>query len=210
MRFVWDEWNITATYSRVDEKLIEACNRLSWRGNCALTIGIAEWIVTRFSKLDSDSDPRRFLEAAWIGIIDPVLVHQPVIDDDTWRGPVRGPMSMAMTFVADALFAEEAAQQANMNPVWAAAFARHVLPNTQAFGNWLNSGVDVLSAISPALDESEVDWFDVSLNRGGLVCPEMLDAAMRFGDPRTHLKVYMDSVTATGNPYIRLNQFPSA
>lgn len=70
LRFIWDEWNVRATYEAVRPAEVERLARLSRRANCAVTIGIAEWILARFEGMDADPDPAHFLEAAWAANVD--------------------------------------------------------------------------------------------------------------------------------------------
>jgi hypothetical protein len=149
IRFTWDERNVRATYEPVDERLVESLMKLSKRANCAFTIAIAEWIVYRFQPLDRDPQPLRYLEAAWAANIDLAYADEMDIVDDEWRGPVRGPISMALTFVIDALFAEEAKPNAPFDPAWAAKFARHVLSDQTKFDEWFNTCLARLQTYFP-------------------------------------------------------------
>ena len=183
LRFVWDEWNVRATYEAVRHDEVGRLSRLCRRANCALTIGIAEWILARFEGMDADPDPALFLEAAWAANIDERYAYEIDIVDTDWRGPVRGPISMALTFVLDALFAEEAGQNSAMNPAWAARFARHVLPDTTAFDAWLSFCLARLGPLYPAVNEQ--DWFAPTRDADALVPAEALDPDHVFDPART-------------------------
>jgi hypothetical protein len=180
LRFTWDEWNVESTYVAVRPDEVARMANLSKRANCALTIGIGEWILARFDGMDRDPEPAQFLEAAWAINIDRCYGYEIDIIDDEWRGPVRGPISMALTFVFDALFAEEAGPNSSMNPAWAATFARHVLPDATAFDAWLAFCLTRCEAFYPAIPEDEGDWFEPEQDAGPPVPPEALDPDRSF------------------------------
>lgn len=204
LRFLWDEWQVSAHYTDIDEVLLARVTPLCPRAQRALTIAIAEWIVYRFEGLDPDPDPLLFLEAAWAANLDTRYAHDIEIDDADWGGPVRGPLSMALTFVADALFAEEADDQPAMNPCWAARFARHVLPDTRSFDPWLDAVVDRLVPLYPALPEAARDWFDPSRNLGPPVPPDVFDTTVPFDPARTdeHLARFLAMLDPRSNPFL--------
>jgi hypothetical protein len=175
IRFAWDEWNVARYYQPPDNRLVARTQLLSRRANNALTIAIAEWILYRFERLSADPEPWQYIEASWAMNVDLRYgdYYEPV--DDEWRGPVRGPMSMAVTFVIDALFAEEAYPNAALEPAWATRFAFHVLPTTNAFRSWLVTCLQRLEQYSPAPPEADADWFDEMKNWGPLTPRELFD-----------------------------------
>jgi hypothetical protein len=183
LRFVWDEWNVKSTYQPARSEEVARLQTLSKRANCALTIAVGEWILARFEGMDAAPDPAMFLEATWAANVDTRYAHQIEIVDNEWRGPVRGPISMALTFVIDALFAEEAGPNSSMNPAWAACFARHVLPRSDAFDPWLAVCLERLEAFYPAPAEDDADWFEPELSHGLPPPIELFDPDWPF-DPR--------------------------
>src|SRR4051812_30798443 len=82
LRFLWDELNVRRTYQPPDERLLERLASTSRRANCALTIGIAEWIIYRFEPFDSDPEPLQFIEAAWAANMDLRYSEEIEIVDD--------------------------------------------------------------------------------------------------------------------------------
>lgn len=182
LRFLWDEWHVEKTYQDVRPDEVQRLQRLTRRANCALTLGIAEWVLVRFEGMDADPDPALFLEAAWAANVDDRYAYEIDIVDAEWRGPVRGPISMALTFVHDALFAEEAGPQSSMNPAWAARFARHVLPDTRGFDAWLAFCLDRFERRFPVGNDDDDDWFEPGHDAGPLVPAEALDPTRSF-DP---------------------------
>lgn len=183
--FVWDEWNVVSTYEPTRPDEVARLQTLTKRANCALTIGIAEWILARFEGMDADPDPAHFIEAAWAANIDTRYAYEIDIVDDEWRGPVRGPISMALTFVQDALFAEEAGANSSMNPAWAACFARHVLPDSTAFDAWFAACLARLEQHGRAPHEDDADWFASNADGGRLLPAQVLDPARAFDPART-------------------------
>ena len=173
--FVWDEWNVKSTYTPPDDGEVARLATLSKRANCGFTIAIGEWILARFEGMDADREPADFLQAAWAANVDLRYADEIVIVDDEWRGPVRGPISMALTFVSDALFAEEAGPNSALNPAWAARFARHVLPHRDGFDAWFAACLARLESGFPAPADEDLDWFDDDANRGTVVPIEVFD-----------------------------------
>jgi len=205
IRFVWDEWNVRATYEPVDEALVERLMKLSKRANCAFTIAIAEWIVYRFQPFDRDPEPLQYLEAAWAANVDLAYADEMDIVDEEWGGPVRGPMSMAISFVVDALFAEEADPNAPFNPAWAARFARHVLPDAVIFDQWFDQCLLRLEQLFPMQTEEELDWFDRLKNGGQLVPREVFDPGFDFKHEMTGFLInqFLSQLRPGSNPFLR-------
>ena len=208
IRFTWDEWNVRATYEPADERLVESLMKLSKRANCAFTIAIAEWIVYRFQPLDRDPQPLRYLEAAWAANIDLAYADEMDIVDDEWRGPVRGPISMALTFVIDALFAEEAKPNAPFDPAWAAKFARHVLPDQTQFDEWFDACLVRLRTYFPPPDEADLDLFDESRNGGLWVPREAFDPRLDFKPEMipSFIEHFLGGLDPASNSFLRSPQ----
>lgn len=205
LRFLWDELNVRQAYQPPDATLLDKLTSASRRANCALTIGIAEWIIYRFEPFDLDPEPLQFIESAWAANIDLRYSEEIEIVDDEWRGPVRGPISMALTFVLDALFAEEAGANSVFNPAWAATFARHVLPSVTLFNDWLDVCVPRVAQLSVAPTEDSWDWFDPSSNWGALVPREALNPDVEFHPEMslTLLQQFLDGLDPATNPFLR-------
>lgn len=180
LNFLWDEWNVKATYEPVRPEEVKRLGGLSRRANAAFAIAIGEWVLARFEGMDADPEPGLFLQAAWAAVIDPRYVREIEIVDEEWRGPVRGPISMALTFVIDALFAEEAGPNASFNPAWAAVFARHVLPTARDFDAWFAFVLDRLEPLYPCVPDADADWFEQENNWGAPVPAEAFDPARTF------------------------------
>ncbi len=204
LRFVWDEWNVKSTYQPARAEEVARLQTLSKRANCALTIAVGEWILARFEGMDADPDPAMFLEAAWAANVDNRYAHEIEIVDNEWRGPVRGPISMALTFVIDALFAEEAGPNSSMNPAWAACFARHVLPRSDAFDTWLEVCLERLEAFYPAPPEDNADWFEPELNYGPPPPVEVFNPDVPFDTTQADglIDRYLRSLAPTTNEFL--------
>ena len=122
--------------------------------------------------MDADPELALFLEAAWAAVVDARYAREIEIIDDEWRGPVRGPISMAMTFIIDALFADEAGPNSSYNAAWAATFARHVLPTRVAFDAWFEFCLTRFESLYRAPEERDRDWFNAENNWGVAVPAE--------------------------------------
>ena len=205
LRYTWDEWNVRPTYEPVNVDEILRFKALSKRANCAFTIAIAEWILARYESMDNDPEPGQFLEAAWAANIDIEYAGEIDIVDSEWTGPIRGPVSMALTFVLDAIFAEESSPNSAFNPAWAACFARHVLPDVSAFNSWFDFCLTRLEPLYPAPAEEDLDWFDEKNNLGELVPLEVFEPGSAFDSTTAPALInrFLSRLDPELNPFLR-------
>lgn len=204
LRFLWDEWSVKSTYEPVRPQEVARLAALSRRANSAFTVAIGEWILARFEGMDPDPEPAQFLQAAWAAVVDVRYAREIEIVDEEWRGPVRGPISMALTFVIDALFAEEAGPNASFNPAWAAVFARHVLPSSDAFDAWFALCLERLELLYPAPRDEDSDWFEPENNWGSPVPSEAFDPDHGFvaENRESLIQRYLDTLDPESNRFL--------
>jgi len=136
LRYRWDEWNVAAAYQPANPELLERLGGLTHRAQVGLTIATAEWIAWRFEGLSDETMPLEYFEAAWAGNVDLAYVEYLDTDDDEWRGPVLGPLNVALTIVIDGLFMADQSSNTAENPCWAHNLASLVLPRIDEFARW--------------------------------------------------------------------------
>jgi hypothetical protein len=185
--YPWDEWNVREAYSPPDDELIDRYDGLTHRAQVAMTIATAEWIVFRFEALSDDPMPLNYLEAAWAANIDTAHGVYIETDDDEWRGPIRGPLNMAITIVADALFCADQTDDTAENPAWMSKLAERVLPprSLAAFRTWRATCLQRLETYytEPDEEENEDDFGDLfsEEDAGGPPVPrEIFDPSFEF------------------------------
>jgi hypothetical protein len=188
--YPWDEWHVEEAYTPPDEELLERYGALTHRAQIAMTIATAEWVVFRFEKLSDDPAPLQVLEAAWAANVD--LAHSVYIEpeDDDWRGPIRGPLSMVISIVMDALYCADQTDDTAENPAWMSNLALRVLPEQAhpAFSAWRAACLERLEKhyTEPLIDDNEdeddlSDLFSEEEDLGGAPVPrEVFDPAFDF------------------------------
>ncbi|MBU3059269.1 hypothetical protein [Pseudomonas indica] len=205
--YEWDEWNIKEYYRYLDEDWFDRLDALTGKANLGLTIAAAEWLIHRFSSSDPDPEPGLYLEAAWAGAVHSAYCPYMETGDDPWRGPVRGPMSMAMTIVNDALYGLEHNPNISVRACWLYNLTRHVLPDTKAFDAWWESCVQRLErfhSIAIELADYEPDLFENFPNMGSPVPPEAFDPRRPY-DPAQNPSLwdaYLRSLDPSANPFL--------
>jgi hypothetical protein len=155
LKYRWDEWNVKSHYTNVDHELFDRLCNITHRAKVAMTIAAAEWIVARFDAVSKDAMPRQYLEAAWAGNVDQRYARYIETNDDEWRGPVRGPLNMAITIVADSLFCADESEEPAENPAWMCTLAEHVLPAREGFDLWRHQCVERLERFYSAEESDE-------------------------------------------------------
>ncbi|AKU97351.1 L-serine deaminase [Labilithrix luteola] len=183
LSFEWDERNVIAYYRYLDEDVFERIDPLTGKANLGLTIAAAEWLVERFSACHADVIPQNYLAAAWAGAAHPAYCAYMETSDDDWRGPVRGPLAMAMSIVNDAMYGLSDHPNVALRACWMHNLVTHVLPDTEAFEDWWEACVDRLEqvhAIDVELAGREPDLFDSFPDQGAAVPPQAFDPAQPY------------------------------
>jgi hypothetical protein len=152
IRYEWDDWNIERAQEPFDKVLYERLLGVGMRANVAFTIGTAEWIVYRFGLLADDPLPLRYLEAAWAQMIDwrygAYYGWQDLTKDEEWKGPVKGPVGVAMSRVMYAIQqTEESGGDPSVRATWISSLARYVIPVPEEYQAWRESVLKRLETI---------------------------------------------------------------
>ena len=199
----WDDSNVRSAYRPGDPNLIARLEPLSTRAQLALTVAVAEWIVTRLSGADPDPVPAQYLQAAWAGTVHQAFCPYIEFNDNEWRGPVRGPLHVVMALYNDALHFEDADQEENA--AWICQLAELVLPSTDSFHAWLDAVISRLEEWFPAPDEDEFD-FAYDWQAEEPFCPrECFDPAFTFdpADAPGLITAFLATIEDHNNPFMR-------
>lgn len=158
IKYEWDEWRVKDYFMDVYEDQLLRLDRLSDAANLALAIGCGEWVCHRYSKLDKDTDPIKYIEAAWAAIIYPGYCKYIETNDDEWRGPVRGPLNMTISIINDAIHCRDTDPQEAVRACWMYNLTQHVLPRKIEFENWFEFCVKRLEKHHLRTDNEEDIW----------------------------------------------------
>lgn len=195
IRYLWDDWDVEAVDMPLNPALQKRLVALSNRAIVAFTIGTAEWIVYRFAGLSTDLRPSQYLEAGWAQLVDFRYSEQTEIDFAEWRGPVRGPLGIAIRRV---LYAVQQAAVAG-DPAWragrAAKLAQHVLPSARPFDDWQERVLDRMRELWPASADNPL---------GDVIPREALDPEITFDPTRTEslVRAFLARLDWRENPFL--------
>ena len=206
IRYTWDEWNVKDIYIPADEEMVKRLSGLSHRAIVALTIASAEWGVFRFENLSNDMLPLQYLEAAWAANIDLAYAEYMETQDDGWRGPVRGPLNIAIAIVIDVLFYGDESANPAENPAWMSNLVEHVLADPIQFRNWREICIQRLKKLYPAPKEDDNDLFEDEDTGGVFVPREVFDPEFDFEIEKAEelLKKFLSSLDYISNPFLRI------
>ena len=204
--YAWDEWQVRDYFDFDDPDLADELAKVSGRGSMALTLAVGEWICHRFSRLSSDPAPLQFLEAGWAEQMQPVLVDYYETNDDDWRGPVRGPLSMVITIANDALSCLDEDDDLPGRAVWMTNLARHVLPVGEGFEAWLSAVVQRLIEHHPAAEAAGESLLDDEYDLGRPVARQLFDTTRPWfrADETPLVKDFLQRVDPS-NPFLLAN-----
>jgi hypothetical protein len=206
--YSWDEWNVRDHYDFPDDALFKRLDgAVSGRGAIALTIAAGEWVCERFSKVNADSTPLQYLEAAWAGQVDSAYCEYTETDDDEWRGVVRAPLAMVITIANDALFCLDEDPVAASRAVWMTNLARHLLPSRDAFESWLDAVLVRLAQHHPPPPDdpdADEDPFASAVSLGHPVARELFDTTRPFdkADEDRLINAFLQRLDPSRNPFL--------
>lgn len=133
--YEWDEWDPYAPLGKHDEDTMDRLNLLSHRAIISYSIGCAEWVVGRFSRLFKNHDPYDFLEACWAFEMDKGYEVPSPLKEEEWQGPVLGAIDLALVTIINTYMSTDEG-----DPVVEAALgeliALHVLEDAEPFKVW--------------------------------------------------------------------------
>lgn len=197
IRYTWDDWDVDKSYEPLDKDVRAQMALVTHRANVAFTISCAEWIYWRFSTVSDDLAPIQYAEAAWAAIIDWRYTKYFEPPDADWMGPVRGPLSLAIIFVVNAIERMVHDDLPEIASASILALTKHVLPSDQAaflsWDSWARQTAAALYPRNPA-------------NPRGIVVPrEAMDPDADFCLDRTPdlIASFLSGLDPDSNPFLR-------
>jgi hypothetical protein len=205
--YEWDEWKVMSYWNFVEEVLAAKLDLVSGRAATALALAVGEWICQRFSRLDADPRPMQFIEAGWAELMQPGLGAYTDPNDDEWRGLIRGPMLLAIRIANDGLFCLAEDPEPGNRPAWMTNIARRVLPNQEAFENWLGTVLDLLAVHHPKAGSEKESLPDDEFDLGRPVPRELFDTTKPHqpAEEAQLIARFLQTVDLS-NPYLSANE----
>lgn len=183
----------------LDPVLQVALRQLSGRAVIAFTIGTAEWIFYRFGSLEESVLPWQCAEAGWAQIVDFRYSTHSDIDLEKWRGPVRGPIGIAMRRVRFVVNQTEVGGEPTWRAGRVAKLAEHVLPDSRPYREWRDVVMERLRRIYPASTEDPL---------GEVVPREAVDLApFDPADTTALVNRFLSGLDPRSNPFIDTPEF---
>lgn len=184
LRFVWDDTRASKDFRGRSEWVLEAAARCSTRAQMVLCVGLYEWVMWRFADLHDDPAPMQVAEAAWLSTIDPRFIDFFELTREDWRGPIRGPLWCAITWLRPAVAeGDDKPEEIDDALQYLTRLALHVLPDPAQLESWLRTVLPRLEALYPyARDDPFQDLFaeEVARRRGPLVGRDVLDPRIAY------------------------------
>jgi hypothetical protein len=204
--FSWDEWKVRSFYKPPDNSLLKRVSFITQRARVALTIAQCEWIAYRFENISPDPAPFQLLESYWAANINLCYgkYWEPI--DDAWRGPIRGPLSVALLITCDAIHCTSQSENWAENPAWQSKLAEHLLPAAMlpAFQSWRETVLQRLERFYPASAAAEPDLWEEVDSWGPFVPRELFDPAVDFNPDLTPtlITAFLMGLDFRKNPFL--------
>jgi hypothetical protein len=196
LRYTWDDWKLKEIYGDLsDEELYAELETLSYRASVALTIACAEWVIHRFDAVSNDPVPHEYIEAAWAATIDENYLSQWQPPDEDWMGPIRGPLSVALLIIREAIGTAVHEHEQAIPILYIGNLAEHVLTYPDPFLTWRAEVLKRLTLLYPLNPEETL---------GDVVPREALDPAFAFQPESTELLIrdFMARLDYQANPFL--------
>ena len=174
--FEWDEWKFQSYFYFCYKRELKRLQGLTHKANIALALATCEWIEERFLPFNADPTLKSYIAAGWAAMIDRSFSEWFQLIDDDWVGPVRAPIMAAIGIINEAFFEAADKSRSGLQSCYAINLARHVLPTTEVFGDWLEASVRRLERFHSWAAEGPVeqDILAPEFYQGSLVARELL------------------------------------
>lgn len=207
LQYVWDDTRTSEDFEYNGDWIVDRMKGVHLTGQIALGIGMYEWIVWRFQPLTSDLEPRQLAEAAWCATVHPAYIEFASFDRHQWRGPIRGPLWCAQTWLVPMARSDlENPEECEDGLEYLYSLAMHVLPTTTAFESWLNGCIERITDLYAAPKEDPFSnlFSDPVERRGPLVAPALLDLSKPFvpSQARSYMSRFLAAVQHSANPFL--------
>ncbi len=169
--YLWDDTNSETAEALIDKNLLLVLRSSSIQVMGPLTCILAEWLIHRFDELTNTELAKRWVEAGWAGFdniqnIGKTWEEVRVLDE--WRGPLRGPINLAMSHVQWGLedSVDPDGGDPALNTVRLAALVKYTLPESSEFDTWQQKILERIQNYQKSFETSPPlppDFFDPSI-----------------------------------------------
>lgn len=149
--FEWDEWQVESYYIDIDPYRYERLRLLSFNANLAFSTACGWWIAERMRLLDPSAEAAEFLELSGISTYGEPRYEYLELDEDLWRGPVRGPQAVMITILVDALYCLAEDPEPATRTAYMHRLANHVLEPEGVFDRWFDASLERMLQHHPRL-----------------------------------------------------------
>jgi hypothetical protein len=200
IRYRWDDWDLQADESQLEEGFCTRLQHLSQRANLAFSIATAEWIVSRYGLLFDDPLPWQYLESAWAQSVDArygALTIEGDTNSDEWTGPIRRPIWWGLLQVEFTISEAEEDGNPEVGVGRLITLAEHIMTDPAPYRMWRERIIERLGVLYP-LDSEE--------HLGEVVPREALDPNLDFTLEQTEalLNQFLASLDYRTNPFLNL------
>jgi hypothetical protein len=140
--FEWDEWNVESSYLDIDPDRFARLGRLTFNANLAFSTACGWWIAERFSLLDPSGEAAEFLALSGTSTYERPSYEYFELDEDRWRGPVRGPQAVMLTILGDALYCLSEDPEPATRTAYLHRLANHVITPDGIFDRWFDMSLE--------------------------------------------------------------------
>jgi hypothetical protein len=131
----WSDWNPYSVLGESNSDTELALAQLTDNACIAYAAACAEWVVGRFALMLDDSRPWQFLEACWAYEMSDQFRCPPESNEAEWKGPIRGPIDLALMTVLNTAYAVED-ESAHIDAAFAELIPLHVIADQSLFLQW--------------------------------------------------------------------------
>ncbi len=190
----WDDWDPYEVIGEINEDLVDKLAKLSYQAVVTFSIGCSEWVIWKFREKVDDPTPYQYLEACWIYILTGKYESPPELEDDDWKGEVRGPINLSLMTILNSIYGiEDECPEAEA--AYADKIALHILGNDPLYIEWRDKVLTRLNDFFPRKKDKETTTF---------VPREILDTNTEFNydDSDRLINNLISSLDTLGNPFI--------
>jgi hypothetical protein len=192
----WDSDSPFSLIAPADIDTVRKLKSLSNRGLLVYSIGCAEWVLYRMSKVLDDLLPYFYLEAFWGYVMghQDLFEYPPELEHDQWLSEERSPIDCAISSIMNVIYLSMYYNPPCNDAARIAQLARHVLASERSFSAWERGVLERLNRFCGRVTHDP---------EGKPVARQLLDLSLEYDSAASERLIQMD-VTGrdfSGNPF---------